>query len=547
MVPRGARLIWNDPPVWVMGGWPGRTLRVVTDQQTQLALFGACSADDSDLLRAARSRDLATVCSGWAGSFVVARHTGTGLLELLSDAAGGCPLYLVETPGGTVWGSSSLALSSLTRRRVDRLWLTSYLANKLLLPADRSAWADVLPVPPGHRVVLAAGRAATVTAWWSHARRPYGHAVALVRRSLLDGVEARLGASRVSVDLAGMDSTTIAAIAARRGNLLTMTVRPEDREEGGDVDYAREFARRGTTHAWLSMTTDQLPFSRSPDQLPPSDEPAPSSASWTFFSAQLRAARDAGSTCHLTGDGGDNLFLPPPWHLTVLARRGRMVRLWRDAHGWARLRSISPWGIVVAAAQGDIQRVIQPWSAPPTWVLESAITGTAPEADPDALLIHEVRNVARAAHADRQLADELEMDLHNPYFDGLLLDAVASARPWHRYSTRRYKPMLADATGDLLPFRHRRRVTKGTFAGDFHSGLRLNLQRILRLADGHLAGLGLIEPLHLRSAIRRAALGVDAMWASLMPTLDAEMWLEATQHLPEISWTTHSRGRFLSA
>lgn len=146
--------------------------------------------------------------------------------------------------------------------------------------------------------------------------------------------------------------------------------------------------------------------------------------------------------------------------------------------------------------------------------------------------------MARAAHADRQLADRLGVDLHNPYFDGTVLDAVTSAPPWMRYSTRRYKPMLADATGDLLPQQHRRRSTKGTFAGDFHRGLRLNLRRVLDLTSGHLADLGLIEPSLLGSAIRRAALGVDAMWATLMPTLDAAMWLEAIQRRPGISWTT---------
>jgi hypothetical protein len=94
------------------------------------------------------------------------------------------------------------------------------------------------------------------------------------------------------------------------------------------------------------------------------------------------------------------------------------------------------------------------------------------------------RDRGRGVH---RLVAEVYGELHNPYFDGAVLDAVVSVPAWRRFSARRYKPVLVDACGDLLPPAHRRRTTKGVFARDYHRGLRANLPRVLTLTDGRMA------------------------------------------------------------
>jgi asparagine synthase (glutamine-hydrolysing) len=71
------------------------------------------------------------------------------------------------------------------------------------------------------------------------------------------------------------------------------------------------------------------------------------------------------------------------------------------------------------------------------------------------------------------------------------------------------------------------RTTKGDFDADHHAGMRANLRDLMDLADGRLAGLGLVDPVRLRRALRSAAAGIPAPLASLEQALAAEAWLEA--------------------
>lgn len=537
VAPVGARVVWSDPSLWAVGSWPGRLMRTTEHQGRRLAVFGPCSAGEEELTRALDVSDLSVLGGAWAGSYTVVRSDAAGAVEVITDAAGACPVYTVDTREGAVWGSSSLALSSLATGRVDAEWLASYLLDKQTPSPGRSAWSQVAPIPPGHRLCLDVGGTASVAAWWQPARRTYADAAVMVRHALAEGVRSRTEETVTSADLAGTDSTALAVIASGYGPVTAVTIHPEGVTEGGDMAYAQALTLPGLTRALFPLQERHLPFCPADDLLPATDEPAPSTASWAMFSAQLRMVADAGSVCHLTGDGGDNLFLPPPSHLADLARRGHMLHLLNDAQAWARLRRISPWPVIGTALRGDAARLARPWITRPPWVTASPAPHAGADRSADAVLITEVRGAARPAYADGQLAGSLDLELHNPYFDAAVLDAVVSAPSWQRFSTRRYKPLLIDAIGDLLPEAHRQRATKGLFAGDFHRGLRNNLRRVLAMADGRLTELGLIDPVLLRTAIYTAALGADTIWSALLPTLGAEMWLEAIEAAPATAWT----------
>ncbi|MFF3256432.1 albusnodin/ikarugamycin family macrolactam cyclase [Actinacidiphila glaucinigra] len=541
-VPAGARLVWSDPPLWTVGNWDERLVRTVNGEQgARLAVFGACAATRSDLVRTLADSRLARSGGLWPGSYTVVRRDKAGDVEVFADAASACPLYVARTARGAVWGSSSLALSGLTGGKPDTEWLAAFLNDKQSPLPGRSAWAGVEPLGAGQRLRLSTGGTSSVSPWWLPERRSYAAAVHLVAQALTEGVRAHVEGMAVSSDLAGVDSTTVTVLAADHGPVLAMTVHPDGVTEGGDMQYARALTIPGLTRTAFPLQAEHLPFTTAPVGLPATDEPAPSSGVWAMLSAQLRQAADAGARVHLTGDGGDNLFIAPPAHLADLARRGRLLRLSADALAWAQLRRMSPWPLLAMALRRDVPRLARPWLARPAWLLADvppAAAAAARVTNADEVLITDVRGAARSAYADVQLAAALGVKLTNPYFDQALLDAVVSVPSWERFAVHRYKPMLLDAIGYALPLQHRARATKGTFAGDFHRGVRVNLPRLLSLADGRLAELGLIDPEPLRDALRRVALGVESVWPPILAALAAEMWLRAADATTPTAWTT---------
>ncbi|MEU7182471.1 MULTISPECIES: albusnodin/ikarugamycin family macrolactam cyclase [Streptomyces] len=540
-IPVGARLLWSDPVLWVSGNWQPGHARTVKLGDARIAVLGPCSASERDLADALSCPDLAAAVSSWAGSYTVVRTGAHGAVEILTDAAGASPLYTVRGPGGVVWGSSSLALSPLTGGSVDTEWLASFLREKNAPAPGRSAWTGVKPVPAGHLLTLDTAGKASLTPWWTPVRRPPDDASAALRRALDEGVRVRVEGVTATTDLAGMDSTTLALLAAQYGPVTGVTLHPAGVTHGGDLEYARALTVTGLDRTFFPLSLGHLPFTATDVPLPATDEPAPSTPVWAMFSDQLRVMAAAGSVCHLTGDGGDNLFLPAPIHLASLARSGHWLRMLGYAMDWARLRRQSPRPLISAALRGDTAHLGRTVRPRPAWLNAPVPAVSIPAGSgADAAFVASLRNVARSAYAEIQLADSLGVALHNPYFDGAVLDAVVSASFEQRFSARRYKPLLADTFADLLPDAHRKRATKGLFVGDFHQGLRTNLRRVLGLADGRLAALGVVTPAPLRATMHAAALGAQTVWPPLLAVLAAEAWLEAVESTSGTEWERSS-------
>ncbi|MER6528943.1 albusnodin/ikarugamycin family macrolactam cyclase [Streptomyces sp. NPDC001508] len=537
-VPMAARLVWDDPLLWVVGDWAQGQVRTAEERGAKIAVIGPCSATAPEITRALASADLEAAARSWFGSFTVVRADDAGGVEVLADAAGACPLYRVTTPDGLVWGSSSLALSPLAGGCVDDEWIAAHLREKNAPLTGHSAWTGVDPVPAGYRMTVSPDGETSLSEWWTPVKRPLEDALQALRRALSEGVRTRVEGVPVTSDLAGMDSTTVALLAAQHGPVTGVTLHPSGVTEGGDLQYARALDVPGLNRTYFPLEARHLPFTAADVPLSATDEPAPSTGVWAMLAAQLRMVAANGSARHLTGDGGDNLFLPAPTHLPGLARSGHWLRLAADAVDWARLRKQSPLPLISQALRRDMNRLGRPARPRPTW-LKVPVPDPAPVAgDADTVLVASIRNVARAVQADIQLADSTGIELHNPYFDAGVLHAVVSAPAAERFSVRRYKPLLAHAFADLLPEAHRQRAAKGLFAGDFHRGLRTNLRRVLELADGRLAAMGIIDPVPLRATVHAAALGAQTVWPPLLSVLAAEMWLEAIENTSATEWTT---------
>jgi asparagine synthase (glutamine-hydrolysing) len=536
--PPGGRLLWAGQfPVWCEGPWPDSEVRVT--REALVAVIGPCAA--ADLTFAAR--DVHGLAVAHAGSYTVVQAS-TEELRLFTDLGFAWPVYLARYGSGIAWASSARMLASITSTKPDPAWLATALIDPAA-PARgaRSPFEGITAVPPGSRVCLRPGRPPVITPAAPLERRSRAEAAARLRGALDDGIAVRVrAAAHPSCDLSGLDSGSVCVLAARHlrppTRMTAVTVHPAGHEEGGDIDCARAVIGPGmpVDHQLLPLGPGHLPGTAL-DQVPATDEPAPSAVTWARLAAEFALLARLNCDCHLTGDGGDTLFHPGPGSLASLAQSGRWLRLAVHAQGWGRLRKSSPWPLLAQAVRGSSL------PSPAPWVTQKAIEMATHDprhghdpAEPRTLL--EIQAVGRTARADAQFAETFGIRLQNPFTDSAVIAAALSVPTWERGDPWHYKPLLTDALHGLLPPGLAARTTKGTFDADHHQGLRASLPAVLGLADGHLAALGLIDPHLLRMAIRNAATGLPAVFGLLEPVLAAETWLRALATAPAPAWIT---------
>lgn len=235
-------------------------------------------------------------------------------------------------PGVTYLAVDRFATSSLCYRVKDGLLLVAERADELadpgceldsqalydylyfhMIPAPRTVYKDVFRLPAGHYALFENGQL-TVAPWWKphfneKRRAPLGGLKAEFRQILLDAVRDCLDTDTTGCFLSGgTDSSTVA------GLLREVTGRPAKAfsigfEAAGydEMEYARIAARHfGAEHHEYYVTPDDLVRSI-PDVAASYDQPfGNSSVVPAFYCA--KAAREAGLTRILAGDGGDELF-----------------------------------------------------------------------------------------------------------------------------------------------------------------------------------------------------------------------------------------------
>ncbi|WP_304453086.1 albusnodin/ikarugamycin family macrolactam cyclase [Nocardiopsis sp. YSL2] len=531
------------PQVWTSTDWPECERHVTSHRGRHVVVLGPCGADEEELFRVTARTVPDDVAWRWSGSYVVAQIE-PGTVTIWTDLASAIPVYTRRTPEGVLWASSSRLLAGfdgVPRVNLDKV------AARLVSPDTAEAGADsffhgIERVPPGHRLRLSVRSEPDTRAVWRPTPMLDGHARRL-RSVLEDAVTVRVGHSvRPSTDFSGgFDSTALGLLAAEhlapkgRG-IVGGTVHPDGVHHGGDLDYALEAAHHpGLDHRWMPVTGDHTPYGKL-DLVPATDEPAPSTVSYAYFSGQLTwLTEEVGSDMHMTGDGGDALLLTPPYYLVELLKRGRIRRALGETARWAHVRRMS----ILDGFRSANSR-IEP--APvPFWV--DAKQPVVDSADPFSLesptqrsLMRTMAHAGRTARSDVQIAQAFGVALHNPYFDSQVIDAYLSVPVDGLPGPARYKPIMAEAMRDLFPERLARRTTKGDASSDHHHGLRKALPALLDFADGHLAGEGLVDVAGLRESMRRAAMGVGDELAQVESAVATEAWLRAVRSAPTTPW-----------
>ncbi|MFD4977393.1 hypothetical protein [Streptomyces sp. NPDC058424] len=154
----------------------------------------------------------------WPGSYLVIARSGE-TPAVIGDLAGQHPMHYRIDAAGTWWSTAASALAALDGAPVDVTALAAHLAfGQPDVLAERSLFRDVQRVPGGHLLLLGpAGVAVEPYEPAAYAPVELREQAPVVRAALAEAVAARIEDRPVSADLAGLDSTTLACLAAQWG------------------------------------------------------------------------------------------------------------------------------------------------------------------------------------------------------------------------------------------------------------------------------------------------------------------------------------------
>ncbi|MEU3421275.1 albusnodin/ikarugamycin family macrolactam cyclase [Streptomyces murinus] len=590
--PRGGTPVPVLELVWTVG-WPADCVRAVGDGSAELVVIRECGADGDQLWRAlptVRSRDWRALTT-WPGSYLVVARCGE-VLAVIGDLSGQHPVYCRPERCGVWWSTSATALAAVDGAPTDTVSLAARMA--LAQPdalGTRSLFRTVNRVPTGHLLLITPD---SVTAARYEPVEPEVvdllQAAPTVRATLTTAVNARLGGRPVSADLAGLDSTTLACLAAQRSSVAAVTF-ADERLRDDDVLYAARTAEAVPGMSYRSVPGgprtvyyDGLEDVRS---LPVTDEPNAFVVTATIKRAVLDAVseRRAGGV-HFTGAGGDAVLSAPSSYLSDLLRSGRRLRAWQHAQAHARLRHMSPLTVLRRARPASRTTLAETWQQlaaalrrpPRPWVPQAQqpvawtpLLATADWMDPD--VRHQLAVELDTAAADRTDAPsrltawsdqqdlarvgantngwreialtEYGVDLAAPFLDNEVIRACLAVPADQRGAPGRYKPLLSAAfTGTgILPDFVLNRVTKGGFNALAYAGLSANAGILGELIgpSSRLAAAGLITDVPVADMLARAASGRPTAQGALHLAVSTEVWLRQLDTSAHIWWEVDTR------
>ncbi|MDJ1134869.1 asparagine synthase-related protein [Streptomyces iconiensis] len=455
-----------------------------------------------------------------------------------------------------------------------------HLAQQLLAPivpwplSTRPLWRGVESLPGDAYLQLDPDSAPRTTRWWTppEPSLPLAAGAEALRSALVEAVAARThSGGTLSADLSGgMDSTSLCFLIGDSGpaHLVTNRVGGMDPAHD-DAPWALEAAALLPRAEHLVSAPDALPhwYAGLADRVEDQEGPDPIVRASSRQLAQIDLVAGRGSTRHLTGHGGDELFSALPAylhsmvrsnpvaavpHIRATAAMARWKRvptlraLWSNASFGeslvgladsltARISSAGPdfgWGVGVrmpAWASADALDLVRQ-------ALRSCATvqPLAPQRGQHAVL-EQVRACGSMMRRVDRLTARRGVTWHAPYVDDRVVEAAMSIRLADRAVTSSYKPPLAAAMRGTVPARILGRSTKAEFSAEAYAGLRRHKHELAALCDDlELARLGLVDA----GGLRKAVLGLHPGALTMIPldgTLACESWLRSVPAATSLS------------
>ncbi len=460
-------------------------------------------------------------------------------LLLARDRLGIKPLYVHRGKGFLLFSSEVRALlaSGLVPRRLDVTSLWQYLGYQSV-PAPRTILEGVTSLAPASWLTVTGNGEMASGTYWNMLDAPGSpkdvsktEARALVRDSLRDAVEAHL-VSDVPVAAflsGGIDSSVVVALMRESGvTPRTFSVSFEERAFDEGEHAALVAARFEAEHTDVRLSSRDL-LDQLPAALNAMDQPTGDAVNTYVVSGAVRAR---GIKVALSGLGGDEIFGGYP-SFSRLMRIADVSRWWGRAPGpFKRLvagavRGVAGNSIGVSKAaalmesDGEISSMFpvmrQVLSAGQRRELASngMLERIADVDDPYDRLLAEAFDAtprtstfARISFAEARTymhdvllrdTDQMSMahalEVRVPLLDHRLVELVTSLPDAHKVANGTPKPLLVEATSDLLPREIVDRPKQG-FTLPFDPWMRGPLRNFCeeRLGKRGLAGRNLLKP-----------------------------------------------------
>jgi asparagine synthase (glutamine-hydrolysing) len=559
---------------WILGRW--------REEEVTWAVVGRCRI-------AVLGRTVTT--APWLARHLLGLGGPTGLEGLSGRLAGS--FHAVAVMDGAVFVQGTLstvrevfyARVAGTTVAADRPDLLASLTGADVRP-DRLAAGLVAPAPPwpvneqclwnGVETLTAGCRLEITSDGRGRVRRrqrppapdvPLAEGAGELRKALHKAVEVRTqGRTMMSADLSGgMDSTSVCFLAAGQVERL-LAVSCEAADPAADDDrWAAMAAARLPNADRVVYGVEEFPrcFAGMLEADPDLEGPFPAIQARAMVIRLADLLSAAGSSRHLTGHGGDELFQPNPGYLHDLLRRHplraiRQVRAGRAVHRWrlwptvAQLldhRSFSDWlgreacRTLDSPVRGVTSAPLAGWGPGyrmPAWATPDAVASVrrmlkdaAAGAQPlsplrgQHLSLQYLRQGGALARRLDRLTARHGVTTEAPLLDDQVVRAALAVDSAGCLSADRYKPALVEAMRGIVPEQNLGRRSKAEFSAEVYAGLREHRSELLELCEGmRLAELGLVNA----GALRAVVLNPPPFPPQLVPllgTFACEVWLRS--------------------
>ncbi|MEV0125834.1 asparagine synthase-related protein [Streptomyces sp. NPDC050703] len=552
---------------WIRARLTSSSLTCVRAGGNTVALIGPGDPTSPALERAvANCRtavDLDRVVTSIPGLFHVIATIGTDGVRIQGTASGVRQVFYTRYHDGWWVSDRARTLAEMTGAPLDHAALALRLLEPMPHPlGQRALWETIHTLPSDSWLHLDTRGQQRVCRWWQppEQRNSLPTGAQEVRRALQTSVRLHLqGRTCVSSELSGgFDSTTLLFLATQERPVLAVTAESRD-----PLDDDRDWADLAILHSErvdhhvVAAHDVPLVYADLDQAVEPLDEPSTGIASRARVLAMTLPGRAAGADVHLTGHGGDHLFvgLATLWadmltrHPLTAARRlaiyrgmfrwsradmARQLLLPTSYRRWLASRSLSGTGAdpMYPFLTWGLGATIPPWTtAWGTDVIREEVSRAARTTTPLAstpgrhLELDGLQDGARLVRALTDITAHAGLAMSAPFFDDRVIEAALRVRVPDRVQPHRYKPLLAEAMREVIPDILLQRTTKGV--GDMAQalGLRTHADFLGKLwSESRLADRGLVDATHLRNLCANPD-SPELDNGSLLTTVACELWL----------------------
>lgn len=362
------------------------------------------------------------------------------------DIAGAIPIYLVGGRHLVVTTTLASALREAEQVTVDRTWTRAYLAGRWP-EADRTPYAEIALLPPGHLAVAAdrewRTRRLDDWQWADDVSEDISESAERFRSLFDDAVRRRLvdadGGTAVTTS-GGLDSSSVlvTARAVSPDRPLTALALAFTDRRGDERVYQEAVARAaGARLAWIPADEAGGPFGDGPQELLRMHSGPPLIGNWFLHAAARRRAEELGIARVLDGEDGDGVLGGSPLYLADLLGRGRLVAWAGETLAWC------------SANGADVRRTARRSIREVRRAVRTGRRGNVYQPSVRALVDGGyLSNITAAAH---QIWSALPGGVFHPFLDRRVVEYALSLPTAQRVRRGRSKVLLRQAMAGRLP------------------------------------------------------------------------------------------------